>query len=68
MSAAPNPHAGLPPGVSFEDAERIARGDMGAIGALVARFKLNKILPLQPEFVAFFADLHKTHGEDCDRR
>jgi hypothetical protein len=59
MSAAGQapPNAGLPPGVSFEDAERVARGDMSAIGALVARFKLNKILPLQPEFIAFFTEL-----------
>ena len=36
---------------------KIAQGDMSAIAALVARFKANKILPLQPEFIAFFAAL-----------
>jgi putative DNA primase/helicase len=51
------PNAGLPQGVSFEDAQKIAQGDMGAIGVLVARLKLNRILPLQPEFIAFFAML-----------
>ena len=62
MSAAAHPNAGLPPGISVEDAEKIAQGDMGAIGALVARFKLNKILPLQHEFIAFFATFPTTHG------
>jgi hypothetical protein len=51
------PNAGLPPGVSFEDGEKIAQGDMGAIGALVARFKANHILPHQPAFIAFFVAL-----------
>ena len=57
MSAAGQASGGLPPGVSFEDAEKIAQGDVGAMGALVARFKLNKILPLQQEFIAFFTVL-----------
>jgi hypothetical protein len=52
-----HPNAGLPPGVSFEDAEKIAQGDMVANAALVARFKANHILPHQPEFIAFFAAL-----------
>ena len=30
---------------------------MGTIAALVARFKANHILPLQPEFIAFFVEL-----------
>ena len=30
---------------------------MAAIAALVARFKANNILPLQPEFIAFFVAL-----------
>ncbi len=30
---------------------------MAAIAALVARFKANKILPLQPEFIGFFVEL-----------
>jgi hypothetical protein len=57
MSAAGHANAGLPPGVSFEDAEKVAQGDMAAIAALVARFKGNHILPLQHEFIAFFAAL-----------
>ena len=47
----------LPQGVSFEDATKISQGDVAAIAALVARFKANKILPLQLEFIAFFAAL-----------
>jgi hypothetical protein len=65
MSAAAQ--AGLPPGVSLEDAEKIARADMGAIGDLVARFKRNKILPLQSEFIAFFATLLETCGRFCGK-
>ena len=59
MSAADPGQAGdeLPQGVSFEDATRISQGDVAAIAALVARFKANKILPLQLEFIAFFAAL-----------
>ena len=59
MSAAggAQPNAGLPPGVSFEDAEKIAQGDQNAIAAFAARFGTNPILPLQPEFINFFADL-----------
>ena len=59
MSDAGQAHSntGLPPGVSFEDGEKIAQGDMGAIGALVARFKANHILPHQPAFIAFFVAL-----------
>jgi hypothetical protein len=49
--------AGLPPGVSFEDAEKIAQGDRSEIDILVARFKVNRILPLQSEFISFFAAL-----------
>ena len=51
------PNAGLPPGVSFEDAERIAQGDQNTIAALAARFGANQILPLQSEFIDFFAEL-----------
>jgi hypothetical protein len=47
----------LPSGVSFEDAEKIAQGEMVANAALVARFKANKILPLQSEFIGFFVEL-----------
>ena len=52
-----HPGDGLPSGVSFEDAEKIAQGDQTAIAALAARFGANPILPLQPEFINFFADL-----------
>lgn len=57
MSAAPQPDPGLPPGVSFEDAEKVAQGDQTAIAALAARFGANPILPLQSEFINFFAEL-----------
>ena len=57
MSAAGPTSAGLPPGISFEEATKISQGDTAAMGALVARFKLNKILPLQPEFISFFVAL-----------
>ena len=57
MSATGQASFGLPPGVSFEDAQKIAQGDIAAIGVLVARFKANHILPLQLEFIAFFATL-----------
>ena len=50
-------NAGLPPGVSFDDAERIAQGDQNTITALTARFGANHILPLQSEFIDFFAEL-----------
>ena len=53
----PQPDAGLPPGVSFEDAQKISQGDSNAIAALVARFKANHILPHQPAFIAFFVAL-----------
>jgi hypothetical protein len=58
MSAASQAEAGagLPSGVSFEDAEKIAQGDMAAIDRLVARFS-NKILPYQPDFIGFFVEL-----------
>jgi hypothetical protein len=49
--------AGLPPGVSLEDAEKIAQGDPNTIAALAVRFGANRILPLQPEFITFFAEL-----------
>jgi hypothetical protein len=54
MTAAPAP---LPAGVSFETAEKIAQGDVSEIETLAARFKSNKLLPLQPEFIRFFVDL-----------
>jgi hypothetical protein len=54
MSAAAQP---LPPGVSFEDAQKISQGDMAAIGAFVTRYKLTHIPLLQPEFISFFVDL-----------
>ena len=59
MSAAsqPAPNEGLPPGVSFDDAEKIAQSDIDAIDALVARFKANKIPSIPPEFISFFVDL-----------
>ena len=49
--------AGLPPGVSFEDAQGIVRGDPTALAALIVRFGSNPLLPLQEEFINFFADL-----------
>jgi DNA polymerase III delta prime subunit len=52
-----HPNAGLPPGVSFEEAEKIAQVDMATIRDLVGRFKANKILPLQSEFITFFVEL-----------
>jgi hypothetical protein len=57
VSAAPQPDPGLPPGVSFEDAEKVAQGDRNTIAALAARFGANPILPLQSEFINFFAEL-----------
>jgi hypothetical protein len=54
MTAATAP---LPAGVSFEAAQKIAQGDVSEIETLAARFKSNKLLPLQPEFIRFFVDL-----------
>jgi Family of unknown function (DUF5906) len=56
-AGAPHPNGCLPPGVSFEDAEKIAQGVQNAIAALTARFGANHILPLQWEFIDFFAEL-----------
>ena len=51
------PGSGLPPGVTFEDAQGIAQGNPTALAALIVRFGSNPLLPLQPEFINFFADL-----------
>jgi hypothetical protein len=50
---------GRPVGISHEDVEKIAQGDMIAIGALATRLKANRLLPIQPDFIAFFASLPK---------
>ena len=57
MSDADLASAALPPGVSFEEAEKIAQGDQNAIAALAARFGANPLLPQQPGFIDFFVEL-----------
>ena len=51
------PGSGLPPGVTFEDAQGIAQGNPTALAALIVRFGSNPLLPLQEEFINFFAEL-----------
>ena len=53
----PHPEFGLPDGVSFASAQGIVHGDTNDIAALVGRFKANRLVPLQPEFINFFAQL-----------
>ena len=49
--------SGLPPGVTFEDAQGIAQGNPTALAALIVRFGSNPLLPLQEEFINFFTEL-----------
>ena len=49
--------SGLPPGVTFEDAQGIVQGNPTALAALSVRFGSNPLLPLQEEFINFFTEL-----------
>ena len=49
--------SGLPPGISFEEAQGIVQGNPATLAALAARFGANPILPLQPDFIDFFVEL-----------
>ena len=49
--------SGLPPGISFEEAQGVVQGNPATLAALAARFGANPILPLQGEFINFFVEL-----------